>query len=635
MRSLLLLLIWSASALLMGQQWQRVEQQLTGSNSALGSGSGHSWADIDGDGDPDLFLNGSQRLWINKAVEDQTFSSGQSLLPPLSGSGWAALFGDFDNDGDPDVFCGNTGTDFLLQNNWPDAFTSVGPQYQLTDEDWCQSVNWVDYNKDSLLDIYITHELPDGDGPHEFYESDYPNAFIPKFPQGGGPDTFGLADLNSHAYGLTWADIDIDGDIDAVTSACGSSSTIPGENPHNKMYINNYPTEGFDDVSLAVGLVDMGEVSSGSASYWATLFDYNGDEFPDLSIGSTGGAHRLWVNMGQSPGDVAIDLVPNTIHNMQGNGAFVDGAVAGDWDNDGDLDFYTTPNGLYENDGSGSFILRSNLVPAGGQDASFVDYNMDGQLDLFNFSDLWENPGNDNHWLAIELEGDPTTGTTRSAHHVKIEVTTGSKTQHREHRYMVGSYSQHMLPTHFGLAQADMVDSVKVTWSDGSTTTLNDLPVDQYITITQNADCNGGLTANQTTFFSCASQPAQLNVTPGSGEPIAWQILSGPSLNPGQFSDVTSASPTFTPDALGIYKLGVTYAGCPQTQVVFNLVDGDYDGSGDYNEGDLLATMDPWATQTDIDIYDVDGDNRFTISDMLSFCYFNAQPRAVAAATGP
>ena len=616
--------LFLATSLLMGQEWTRVEQTLTGSSSSFSSGSGHSWADIDGDGDPDLFLNGSQRLWLNKAIEDHTFVSGQSLLPAgLNGGGWAACFGDFDNDGDPDVFCGNTGTDFLLQNNWPAAFTSVGPTYQLTDEDWCQSINWVDYNNDSLLDIYITHETPSGDGPHEFYQNDYPNPFIPRFPAGAGPDPFGLADLNSHAYGLTWADIDLDGDIDAVTSACGSSSTIPGENPHNKMYINQFPNDFFEDVSLDVGLVTPSEVSSGSASYWAMLFDWDGDAFPDLSIGSTGGAHRLWRNTGVSPGDVGIELVPNSIHNMEGSGAFVDGAVAADWDNDGDMDVYTTPNGLYENDGNGSFINRSNLVPPGGQDASFVDYNMDGQLDLFNFNDLYENPGNDNHWIAIELEGDPSAGTTRGANNVKIQVTAGGVTQHREHRYQVGSYSQHMLPTHFGLGQNDMIESVRVIWPDTSETLVEDLTPDQYIRIKQNANCGGTLSASTTTFFFCADQSFPLSVTPSNGQPVRWQILSGPSRNPGQFDNLSASNPTFTPDESGIYRLGVTFEGCPQSQVVFNLVDSDYDGNGVYDVSDLMATFEPWTAQGDVAIYDMDGDGDFTVADMLNFCFWN------------
>ena len=621
-----LFLFCFAGSWLMAQQWTRVEQTLTGSTNSFSDGSGHSWADIDGDGDPDLFLNGSQELWINKALENQTFENGQSLLPAgLSGSGWAACFGDFDNDGDPDVFCGNTGTDFLLQNNWPAAFTSVGAQYQLTDEDWCLSINWFDYNKDSLLDIYITHEVPGSDGPHEFYQNDYPNPFIPKFPSGNNPDTFGLADKNSHAYGLTWADIDIDGDIDAVTSACGSSDTIPGENPHNKMYINQYPLDSFQDVSLAVGLVSPGEVSAGSASYWAMLFDYDGDAFPDLSIGSTGGAHRLWRNTGVTPGDVGIDLVPNGIHNLAGNGAFVDGAVAGDYDNDGDMDIYTTPNGLYENDGTGSYILRNDLVPGSGSDASFVDYNLDGQLDVFNFSDLYQNPGNDNHWIAIELEGDPSTGTTRGANNIKIQVTAGGKTWHREHRYQVGAYSQHMLPTHFGLADNTSVESVRVIWTDNSETLLTNPPIDQYIRIKQNADCGGTLNTAQSTFFFCTAQATMLSVSSTNGTPVRWQILSGPSRNPGQLSSLSGLNTMFTPDQSGIFQIGVTYEGCPTSQIVFSLVDSDYDESGTYNLGDIMSTIDAWDNQGNIAIYDLDQDGEFTIKDMLSFCYFSAQ----------
>jgi hypothetical protein len=600
-----------------------MEQTLTGSTSSFNSGSGHSWADIDGDGDMDLFLNGSARLWINKALDGGTFQNGQSLIPGgVAGSGWSACFGDFDNDGDPDVHGGNSGTDFLLENRWPLPFVNMASQLQLTDPDWNQSVCWADYNNDGLLDIYITHELPDGDGPHEFYENDYPNPFIPRFPQGGEEDTFGLADKNSHAYGLTWADIDLDGDVDAVTSACGSSGTIPGENPHNKIYRNKHPQMGFEDMSLATGLVDGAEVSNGSASYWAMLFDYDGDQFPDLSIGKTNGAHRLWRNAGSVEGDFLLDLVPNATHNTAGGGAFVDGAVAGDWDNDGDMDIYTTPDGLYVNNGDGSYTKRNDLVPGGGSDASFVDFNNDGNLDVFNFGDLWLNPGGyGNHWISVELEGSPGTGTTRSAHHVKISVTAGGKTYYREHRYQVGSYSQHMMPTHFGLGSATTIDELRIEWRNGFESVYNDLDVDRYIFISQNANCGDDLEIITEIARFCPGGSVDLAAVDHSERPndYAWHILSGPSNDIEQFGDPSALETTFTPKAAGAYKLGLTYYGCPNG-VVMELFDSDFNGNGTYDEEDMMICLSHWQQNQDVLLYDMDADGIVSILDALNLC---------------
>jgi len=477
-------LLWFAAVPLYSQGWTPMEHTLTGSSTIFYSSSGHSWADIDGDGDYDLIVSGLPRLFLNRALEDGTFVNSPQLLPGgFIGNGISATFGDFDNDGDPDVHLGRSQVDNLLENRWPEPFVDVAVLYGLSDPAYPQSINWVDYNLDGLLDIYITHEFPGPGGAHQFYESAYPDPFVPRFPAEGQPDTFGLADRNSHAYGLSWADFDRDGDMDAITSACGTASEIPGENPHNKIYRNKHPLPGFEDLSLATGFVDAAEVSAGSASYWALLFDYDGDAWPDISIGSLLGDHRLWRNTGQTPGDFSLALVPSSTHQIQGFGAFLDGACAGDVDNDGDLDLYATTDGLFINNGDGSYTLRSDLVPAGGQDSSFVDYDLDGHLDLFNFGDLYRNPGGyDNHWIAIELVGDSTAGSTRSAHGAKIRLLANGVNQYREHRSMVGTYSQHMLPTHFGVGSATIIDELEITWPSGASTLFTDVEVDTYKT---------------------------------------------------------------------------------------------------------------------------------------------------------
>ena len=119
--------------------------------------------------------------------------------------------------------------------------------------------------------------------------------------------------------------------------------------------------------------------------------DYDGDGDPDLFVGNIGAA-LLYRNDGDElfvsvPGPPA-DLTPDAAHTM---------SVWGDYDDDGDLDLYRTtfaidengspgiplPNQLFRNDG-GAFVPvatsdDSTYSPA----ASWVDYDLDGDLDLF------------------------------------------------------------------------------------------------------------------------------------------------------------------------------------------------------------------------------------------------------------
>lgn len=613
------------------QTWQGQEQALTGSTSAF-IGNTHSWADVDGDGDYDLFIE-ETGLWINDVNNSGTFINRSNMVPGLGGGAWSTAFGDFNNDGKPDVHIamGSFGNNALLQNNWPNNFTDVAADFGYVDAEFCQPAFWADYNNDGLLDFYVTHEFP-GEA-HEFWQNDFPNNFIPRFPQGGGPDDFGLADLNSHAYGSAWADVDLDGDIDTVTSACGFGGVIPDENPHNKFYenmtINNNgaQADAFSDRSLALGLVDSGEVSAGSDDYWALFFDYDGDEYLDLFIGDNGGSHRLWRNT-TSGNTIGFQLIPASTHNLNGGGAFGHAAVAGDYDNDGDQDIYITTSGLHTNNGDGTFT-PSNMIPTSGsfRDPSWVDFNGDGFLDLLNQEDLFLNPGNSNHWLSVELVGNSGLNTTTTAHHVKIQLTANGVTQHRQHRSQVGSYSQHLLPTHFGLGSATMVDEIRVTWPNGDTDTLTNVTADQSITIVQAADCTGTLTAttNQT-FRYCTGDSISLSANSDNAVGVSWRITQGPSNNPAQFSDVNSLNTDFTPSMPGSYTVVLNYIGCFDDGVTYTFTDTDFDDSGNYDLGDIFNAATFWNTQEKLNTYDLNNDNQHNILDILSSCFFTAQP---------
>ncbi len=123
--------------------------------------------------------------------------------------------------------------------------------------------------------------------------------------------------------------------------------------------------------------------------------DFDGDGLMDLYL----------VQSGQLPGAGHRGPRPvNRLYRNQGNGRFEDvtessgagdagygmGAVAGDFDNDGDPDIYVVnfgPDVLLRNDGDGTFtdVTRQAGIdsPLWGSSAAFVDADRDGDLDLY------------------------------------------------------------------------------------------------------------------------------------------------------------------------------------------------------------------------------------------------------------
>jgi len=182
-------------------------------------------------------------------------------------------------------------------------------------------------------------------------------------------------------------------------------------------------------------------------------------------------------------------------------------AVAGDFDNDMDLDIYLVctlqvkniPNILYENNGDGTFF---KVTDSGGAEASelgigdsvsTVDYDGDGFLDLFvtngldlrPFSDdgpsqLFRNLGNENHWIEIDLKG---TISNSDGIGSRIQLTTGNVTQLREQTGGMHFASQNHQRIHIGLGQNNIIDSIVVFWPSGIVHELENVAVDQILNI--------------------------------------------------------------------------------------------------------------------------------------------------------
>ncbi len=133
----------------------------------------------------------------------------------------------------------------------------------------------------------------------------------------------------------------------------------------------------------------MPEIKGGGVG----LLDYDGDGLLDIFCVQAGSlypdatnhpGHKLYHNDGNWR---FTDVTERA--GVRGNGAFGMGCAVGDYNRDGRPDLYVTalgPNQLFRNNGDGTFTDVSEAAGVAdrgwGASAAFVDYDLDGHLDL-------------------------------------------------------------------------------------------------------------------------------------------------------------------------------------------------------------------------------------------------------------
>ena len=196
-------------------------------------------------------------------------------------------------------------------------------------------------------------------------------------------------------------------------------------------------------------------------------------------------------------------------------------AVAGDFDNDKDIDIYIAngsstgnqPNILYDNQGDGTFITVPQAGGAAGTEvgpqrldfnvgARLItgDYDRDGFLDIFAGStivksprktylgtpaQLFRNEGNRNNWIQLNLEG---TESNRDGIGAQVRLTSGGVTQLREQNGGVHVFAQNSPWLHFGLGQDTVIDRIEIRWPSGNLQTLRNVGVNQLLNISESGN---------------------------------------------------------------------------------------------------------------------------------------------------
>ena len=364
-----------------------------------------------------------------------------------------------------------------------------------------RKVNWVDFNRDGLLDLFIDCQDRDnvyvpGTFPKQLYRQTPDKRFVDVAVEVG----LGLPD--HEVIDFVWFDADNDGYIDLLTSE--DTGFYLYRNHEGKFFSREFIGRG------KFVRADNPKLKGTANEYWfvdgkLVVADFRGNGRLDVFSASKTG-NTLLLNDGG--GDFSI-VDPATL-------GLPEESVTASWvdfDNDGLPDLYAVPQGLFRQrrdhtfEPTGLLALPPHKYMA--SIANWPDFDNDGRRDLLlatleNFSQWrwWEKirknsedrfawnlaayrnvVDNGNHWLELRLVGRPGNPQAIGAR-VTVETTDGQQLQ------QVGLndgafFSQGHYRLYFGLGAHPRADAIRIRWPDGQVQELRDVEGDKLQVIKQ------------------------------------------------------------------------------------------------------------------------------------------------------
>ncbi len=403
--------------------------------------AGATFADVDGDALPDLFIAGFNdtpaTLFHNDGdgtFTDVTVNSGLGSLR----QSFSAAFGDIDNDGDQDLwvthYLFNTSGGYLWRNDGHGVFTDISQQAGIQNgqlKDW--SATFADIDNDGWQDILVAADF----GTSRIYRNNHNGSFT--------RDTAAqLTDENG--MGAAVGDYDNDGDLDwFVTSITDvdanlrAPGVVPWGSTGNRFYENRSGV--FADVT------DATATRSGNWGWGACFEDFDNDGALDLFHANGFKASQELFALVYS-----FTFDHSRLFTSNGARAFTDQAA-----------------------------LRGVDDDRQGRGIVCFDYDRDGDTDLFVANNeqaplLYRNDGgNLHHWLQVQVGGKG------EAAGARVWVTAGGTTQLRELHIGSNYLSQNPLVASFGLGSHAQVDSVVVRWPSGKEAVLYGVAANQAL----------------------------------------------------------------------------------------------------------------------------------------------------------
>ena len=533
-------------------------------NSQFISGGGVAVGDINNDGLQDIFFTanqGNDRLFINNG--DLNFDDISEKAGISQDSNWStgATFADIDNDGDLDLYVcrftyleNDKSANQLYINNGDGTFSEKAASYGLNDKGFAIQATFLDFDKDGLLDVYIVNQPPSipniGNklSVERFSDILFSDRLYKNMGNGKFEDYTLKSKVRNFGFGLSaatgdfnndgWQDIYVANDFDAP----------------DHLYINQQDGTFKDQIHQSTKHIS-------NFSMGCDIADYDNDGNLDVMVVDMMAEDhkRIKTNMGGMAPEQFWETVDkgghyqymfNTLQRNNGNGTFSElgqlgGVTNTDWswaplladfDNDGYKDLFVTngvisnnrnsdlvslydrkvdslnriarqrgldprtvidvmdfvslaptdklPNYIFKNNGDLTF---GNKVKDWGMNsptlsngAAYADFDLDGDLDLIvnNINEsatLYKNNTSDKllgNYMRFKLVSD------------KNEDLYGTKVSLYENDSLLqvfqltntrGFMSKSEDIIHFGIGNKEQIDKAIIQWNDGTFSAVNNL----------------------------------------------------------------------------------------------------------------------------------------------------------------